>query len=661
MKKIFVLLTIIISFLLINTAKSYVSVQQIRTFNNALTKHNVTVDHFDKNENYNEIIMHAAEINSVDIAYFNYSGDPFKQEVNLFLSTESLLDDLNMNRFLDAKTFNALPYSLSSSDASHEYYIKFLNSKINLTLIPIKNSTGYIDQNFFVTAKTEAQIDGFITSLKSLGIEATLSNGPNLVQTESLLRILAGLIAIDYPLFGFMLIYIVLLGHECYHSYRRDSILRLQGYTEIDILLEKIVKNVALFFATTVILSLIFTCFFSFQSKNIYDFWKAYTVSALMISLFLVLIIIVMQFLSSKTKQLDALRGKRNNSYFKLLLFLKTVFVIVLSIQMINQISQVSSLLETKEAVEKNSALYKGVYTLENKESMTFDLNTWIENNDAFYQQLSEDLTLYYAIDSSGDAYKEKIILMNNEYLNHLEIVDSKGDIISVQSKDEVVLISSKSNFKLTQQQLKGPLLCSFTGLDECSQVEIFSTNDDVLIPTIGDNADYIHAPFIIITGQKPQLFNDYNFRIDQDIDLETKLDKHLDGLPIRYKNLGTLHEDLNNAISTKLFALQKFMAVISLLLVVMIVSVYAVHYDIFKVYYSSDYMNGNSVYKISAPLFIFQVFINIIVLFVIGMIEKELSATLAVFMVTLIIELLSTLLVAQRLKRNIIRNIKGG
>ena len=72
-------------------------------------------------------------------------------------------------------------------------------------------------------------------------------------------------------------------------------------------------------------------------------------------------------------------------------------------------------------------------------------------------------------------------------------------------------------------------------------------------------------------------------------------------------------------------------------------------------------YMNGNSAYSILAPIFGFQVLINSLASIVVYVVNRKVIYILMLFLYTLVVEVITYVLFTRSLRRNIVRNVKGG
>lgn len=652
-----IVLTLIMSIFLINVAESLVSTKQIRAITNHLMQRTLIFDTFESSSVDTSLILDLAKNNRVNIMYFSTGENALEHEINLFLTSDTILNKLNLNKDLDEDTFNTLPYSLSSKSKQEAYYIDFPNAMVDLTLAPIRDT---INQNIYVSSDLNENIDRFIADLNNENIQI-IEAFPDIIDDAfPLIRLTLAFILESKILLGFLSIYIVVLIHQQYQSYRHDTILRLQGYLDRNIWFDKVSKSIRVFIFTSGFVATFYTLVFLRNYEHIIAFLKSYFTSIIFVGVVITVVITIMQVLSFRSNHLDSLRGKRRQSYFNMLVILKIIWVPILFSQIIADFSQLQDLLLERNRLSKNAFLNESIYTLENIPG-DIDLDYWINNNDLLYNQLSQDLTVLYSNKITDDTFDAAVIYMNNEYFNTLDIIDLDGNPIKTNTDDEILVLSNASQVNLTYQELKKPMLCSFTGFEDCSNVAVYALDNEYSVPIIGNHAEIIKSPYIIITGQIPQVFVDYNFDLKLDSNLENKLEVHLEGTPLRYVNLKEEHTKINQYLQNHLYQLGINLTFVTLLLIFVIVILYRTHYDIYKLFYSNMYMNGNSAYSILAPIFGFQVLINGLASIVVYVLNRKVIYILMLFLYTLVVEVITYVLFTRSLRRNIVRNVKGG
>ena len=650
-------MTVILSILLINVTQSLVATQQVRDVSAELRGRLLIIDSFGSSDFDESTIIELAETHQVNLANFLMSEDPLELTIAVHLSSNTLLERLSLNENLDFNTFNTLPYALSSKNKHEAYYINFKNAQLDLTLIPLHEN---LDQSLFVSAESNEQIDAFILALSDKNISVFEAPIDEIQVTDSLITRTLRFFLVDQVVLGFLIVYIAFIIHRQYQSYRTDTILRLQGYLDRNIWFDKIKIMLMEFISVSIVVALSYAFVFINQPQHRIMFLKLYPMPVFIVSIFLLIVISLMQLLSFKSNHLNALQGRRHRSYFYALIIIKVLMVPVLSRHIISDISQIQDLLLEREYLREHAYLNESILTLDVLPGQ-YDLEYWSEQNDQLYESLSENLTILYSRNLTGDSYDETVIYMNNNYFNTLNIVDSKGKSVKAHSDHEVLVLSNASNVELTLQQLERPILCSFTGVEDCSTIDVIGLSDDFKVPIIGNNAELIPAPFIIITGQKPDLFVDYNFDAHTHNNLESSLEAKLKGFPIRIVNLETRHLQIEQAIRDSVIQIGLQLLRLSIVLILMIITLYRVHYDIYKQSYSNLFMNGNSPIGILAPMFGFQLLINGLSSILSWIYQKRIFEVFLIFIFILIVELLTYLGFTQILKRNIIKNVKGG
>lgn len=651
------LITIVISIFLINVAESLVSTQQMRAVINQLMQRSLIIDNFESTNIDSKLILDIAKKNHVNIASFLNNESTLDHEIKVFLSSNTILDSLSLNKKLDKDVFNSLPYSLSSRNQHEAYYINFYNSIIDFTLIPIYDS---VDQNIIVSSDNSENIDRFISALETHDIHIMETDLDYLNNHNPLMRITLGLIFQSAFLVVALFIYILLLIHQQYQSYRYDTILRLQGYLDKDILFDKINTELKLFGVSSSVVTCVYILIFLKGHLRIIGFLKSYFIAFTIVFIIVIVVLSFMQILSFRSNHLDSLRGNRLHSYLYILVIFKFIGVLIFSILIIDHVSKLEELYLEKDVLSKSASLNESIYTLENI-SGVYDLEYLLNSNESLYEKLSENLTILYSENLTGDAYDETVIYMNNNYFNSLGIVDIHGQDLKAESDDKILVLSNDSNVDLTYQQLQRPILCGFTGLEDCSLVEVIGIKDGYLVPIIGNNAGFIKAPYVIITGQKPRAFNDYNFDVNQNINLEEKLDVHLESLPLRYVNLEIKQNNMKNYIDNHINQLILSLTISTFILTMLIVTLYRVHYDIFKLSYSNLFMNGNNTYNILTSIFGFQILLDGLSIVLVWVFGNRLIYVVMFFLYIIFIEVIAYLSFARNLRQNIIKNIKGG
>lgn len=284
-------------------------------------------------------------------------------------------------------------------------------------------------------------------------------------------------------IFAFTVLLLLIIIYDQYQKYKLFSIKKLHGYSHGDIWIDEtshiLIDYSCILFPCYTILSLIMTQ--KFNSDVIHFILSGYqTIIISMVLIFVFSTFVILVF--SRVKVIDYLKGKHISHTFlyfnQFILFLLITIGIFLSLSATNYVESILSRMNNTMQWETTKDYYIIPAIQQTEDGDTIAQSAWLKNTKKAFIELNRHEAIYadfndFINDGSieeGYYYQGAVAYVNNEYLKVNKIVDSHGNLIQIDEKEERQVLLIPDNHMYDEKKLS----------DDVKNIG-YQKNDDVI------------------------------------------------------------------------------------------------------------------------------------------------------------------------------------
>ncbi|MEG0327637.1 MAG: hypothetical protein RR565_03560 [Erysipelothrix sp.] len=681
MKKLFFIITLIVSFTLANLAIYFSQVN----FSNTLFRPTINADSFvyevsllnsDSASDVKNTVESLAKNNNVNISISISDLNSIKEstEVYWLVQDEEYIDNLRgVTPYLSIDQFNALKTPITNNLQTEGYKISYLSDIMDISFSPFTlfNKTNY-NGEMYVYGKSESNIQKFLLDLNSSGLEVAVIENVEVYQ-QSKLESLLNLILFKNPLFFISIaLYFIGLFYLLYVDRRNSKILYINGISKLEYSSKFLRSKIPMIFGTIAIAS-IWLAYKTYKNIDLlFLSFLEYLKMSTLILVFTYLFVLLVTY-SFRDIRIDSyVNGVNTKRKPTVILGLFKIIVISLSITVL--VPLVDGIVKTNklnERLQESASKYEGIYRL--NENGNFG-NLLVDREENILNLIENDPRVLYVSNNYSEAhvnddsteYFNSVIYSNENF-----IVSQSLRTIDNQPIDKVepnTIYVSPNMFQIASNKIKTTQHLCIETLN-CDNIKIQETNqtDEVNLLSYDsylDTSDYSTTYIIIPLTKIPEIANVY-YSLSDNNDKEEMTDILSEVLPkeeIRFTAVSDYFKnevDINNdVIRQKLVFFTSYLFINMLVSMLYYISVVDIHKKEIAIYW----VNGVNKFKYLYEELGVQIILNAICMLFLKLflqIYASLNTLILVFIILCLLDVLSVTIYKKAVINDLKRYVK--